>query len=81
MNEHFIEYAPVILMVVAFVVQYKIFVTPSQLQDVIDEKLDKYLLKEVYQNSHNRLCEQMDKFDTKLEDLKNLLIQALQEKR
>ena len=38
------QYAPYILIVIAFVSNYKIFVTPKDL----DEKLKEYVLKETY---------------------------------
>ncbi len=48
----FINYAPYILIVIAFLTQYKIFVTPSQLTDYFtnfEEKIDKkFVHKEVY---------------------------------
>lgn len=42
--EEFGQYAPYILIVIAFVSNYKIFVTPKDL----DEKLKDYVLKETY---------------------------------
>ena len=42
--ENWVQYAPYIIIVVMFCANYKIFVTP----DVLDAKLERYVLKETY---------------------------------
>ena len=52
-EETLVQYAPYLIIVIAFLVQYKIFVTPSDLdkklsdlKTKIENRLDKYVLKE-----------------------------------
>lgn len=42
--ENWVQYAPYIIIVIMFCANYKIFVTP----DVLDAKLERYVLKETY---------------------------------
>lgn len=58
-----LQYAPYIVMVIMFCANYKIFVTPTTL----DEKLEKYVLKEThdiaYQEMKNDIAEMKAKID------------------
>ena len=42
------QYAPYILIAIAFLTNYKIFVTPKDLELELEKKLEKYVLKETY---------------------------------
>ena len=46
--EHLEAYAPYILIAIAFLTSYKIFVTPKDLELELEKKLEKYVLKETY---------------------------------
>ena len=41
-------YAPYIIIAIAFFTNYKIFVTPKDLEVELEKKLEKYVLKETY---------------------------------
>lgn len=40
--EHFIQYAPILIVVVAFLTSFKLFVRPCELDEAIDKKLKHY---------------------------------------
>lgn len=46
MQTEFIEYAPVIIVVIGFLIQYKFFVTPAQLKEALEEHEKKFVLRE-----------------------------------
>ena len=67
-NEKFIKYAPLILVVFAFFMQYSLFVTPKELEqhhrEILVEVDNKYATKEkadTLQSQFDRLNEKMDK--------------------
>lgn len=49
MNNQFTVYAPIIIAVIAYLLQFRIFITPEQMMNTLDNKLKLYVLKE----SHN----------------------------
>ncbi len=49
MNNQFTAYAPIIIAVIAYLLQFRIFITPEQMMNTLDNKLKLYVLKE----SHN----------------------------
>lgn len=49
MNNQFTSYAPIIIAVIAYLLQFRIFITPEQMMNTLDNKLKLYVLKE----SHN----------------------------
>lgn len=64
----FIKYAPLILMVFAFLVQYNIFVQPEDVEavhrEILTEIDNKYATKEqttVLQNQYDKLSEKLDR--------------------
>lgn len=48
-------YAPYVIIVIAFILNYKIFVTPKDLEDELEKKLEKYVLKETYNVAVNEI--------------------------
>lgn len=67
-NEKFLKYAPLILVVFAFLCQYNLFVTPKELEqhhrEILTEVNDKYATKEkadTLQSQFDRLNEKIDK--------------------
>ncbi len=75
----FIEYAPVIIVVMGFFIAYKIFVTPQQLSNLKSELIeyisDHYVSDKTYRENHRNLQEQLSLIHQDINDVKNLLIQ------
>ena len=55
MENEFIQYAPYLVIVISFLTSYKIFVTPKDLDNELDKRLDKYVLKETYNVAINEI--------------------------
>lgn len=76
--DKFIEYAPTIIVVVGFLLAYKIFVTPNQLQkemNQFEKELDKkYVQKEVYKVVITELKEDISEIKEKLDIIYNAII-------
>lgn len=77
--EKFIEYAPIIIVVMGFFVAYKVFVTPEQLSTVksalIEYMAEHYVSDKTYRENHRNLQEQLSLIHQDINDVKNLLIQ------
>lgn len=69
MNE-WLTYAPYIIIVVMFCANYKIFVTPESLED----KLEKYVLKETYNVAVAELKADIADIKTKVDKIYDKLI-------
>lgn len=89
-HEAYTYYAPYIIMVIVFAIQYKIFMTPADFQKEKAEFMkyiaENYVSDKTYRDNHNSLNEQLvelgrktdirlDRIDEKIDDIKNLLIQ------
>lgn len=72
--EHFIEYSPIIVVILIFFIQQRIFVTPEQLEkkhrEIIEEIEEKY----VSLNSFKDLKEQFSEVKDKIDKIYDLLI-------
>ena len=70
--DKFIEYSPIIIVVLMFFIQQKIFVTPEQIQKKhrqnIDENEEKYLTMNTFIDLKEQFSEIKDKID-KIYDL------------
>ena len=77
--EIFIEYAPIILVVIGFAAAYKVFVTPGQLSELktqlIEYIAEHYVSDKTYRENHRNLQEQLALIYQDINDVKNLLIQ------
>ena len=77
--ETFIEYAPIILVVIGFATAYKVFVTPGQLSELktqlIEYIAEHYVSDKTYRENHRNLQEQLALIHQDINDVKNLLIQ------
>lgn len=84
-QEIVIQYAPIILVVVAFCFKNKIFVTPEQLQQerkgIIKEVEEKFLSLVAFREFEKRIdsnfengSKRFDKIDENLEHIKDILI-------
>lgn len=93
MEQQYIEYAAIILVIVTFCMSYKIFVTPKQMDEEIDKvknqlksdynsKFDKikddYVQKEVHDLAINEIKEDLKEVKQDVKDMKNILIQKTQ---
>ncbi|MBS4760934.1 MAG: hypothetical protein KHX03_09585 [Clostridium sp.] len=77
--EKFIEYAPTIIVVIAFAAAYKVFATPKQLAELksqlIEYMSEHYVSDKTYRENHRNLQEQLSLIHQDINDVKNLLIQ------
>lgn len=74
--EKLAEYAPYIVIIVAFLTNYKIFVTPKDLDNELDKRLDKYVLKETYNVAVNEIKSDIAEMKDKLDRIYDKLINA-----
>ena len=70
--EKFIEYAPLILVIIIFFIQYKIFVTPQQLtelkSDLIEYISEHYVSEKTYRDNNINLENRIDRIDKNIND-------------
>ncbi len=80
--EKFIEYAPLILVIIIFFIQYKIFVTPQQLtelkSDLIEYISEHYVSEKTYRDNNINLENRIDRIDKNINDVRTLLISIIQ---
>lgn len=80
--ERFIEYAPLLLVVIMFFLQYKIFVTPAQISEMKSELVEyiaqHYVAEKTYHDNNMSLENRIDRIDKNINDVKNLLISFVQ---
>ena len=80
--EKIIEYAPIILVVIMFFIQYKVFVTPAQLtslkSDLIEYIAEHYVSEKTYRDNNMSLENRIDRIDKNVNDVKTLLISIVQ---
>ncbi len=78
----FIEYAPLIVVVIGFLIQYKLFVTPEQITELksnlIEYIAEHYVSEKTYRDNHISLENRMDRIDKNVNDVKTLLISIVQ---
>ncbi len=72
--EKFIEYSPLIVVILMFLIQQKIFVTPEQLEKKHREIIDEIETKFVSLNSFIDLKEQFSEVKEKIDKIYDLLI-------
>ena len=75
--ENFIDYAPIILVVVAFLVQQRLVVTPEQLERTHREILSEIELRYAKQDTVCDLREQIYDINDKITKLYELVVKAL----
>lgn len=78
----FVEYAPIIIMLVMFLIQYRIFVTPQQLTELkaslLEYMSEHYVSEKTYRDNNLSLENRIDRIDKNVNDVKNLLIGIVQ---
>ncbi len=72
--ENFIEYSPILIVVLIFFVQQKIFVTPEQLEKKHREIIEEIEEKFVSLNSFKDLKDQFSEVKEKIDKMYDLLI-------
>ena len=72
-----IEYAPIILVLVMFLIQYKIFVTPAQITE-LKSNLIEYIAEHYVSENNISLENRVDRIDKNVNDVKTLLISIVQ---
>ena len=72
--EHFIEYSPIIVVILIFFIQQKIFVTPEQLEKKHREIIEEIEEKFVSLNSFRDLKEHFSEVKDKIDKIYDLLI-------
>ena len=80
--EKWIEYAPLIVVVIAYIYQNNVFVRPEQLEKMhrqileeIENKLkDRYVEVNAYKEFQSHMYSELEKISTSLDDLKNFLM-------
>ncbi len=77
--EKFVEYAPILIVLIIFLVQQKVFVTPEELESLksilIEYISEHYVSDKTYRENHRNLQEQLSLIHQDINDVKNLLIQ------
>lgn len=78
----FIEFAPIILVVMGFFIAYKIFVTPEQISSLKSELIEyianHYVSEKTYRDNNLSLENRIDRIDKNVNDVKTLLISIVQ---
>lgn len=80
--EKWIEYAPLIIVVIAYIYQNNVFVRPEQLErmhrqilDEIENKFkDKYVEVNAYKEFQSHMYSELEKISSSLDDLKSFLM-------
>lgn len=77
-----IEYAPIILVLIVFFIQYRIFVTPEQItamkSNLIEYMAEHYVSEKTYRDNNISLENRIDRIDKNVNDVKTLLISIVQ---
>lgn len=68
--DNWIQYAPYIIVIIAFCVSYRVFVTPKDL----DEKLKDYVLKETYNVTTSEMKSDVSDIKSKVDKIYDKLI-------
>lgn len=70
------QYAPYLIIAIAFFTNYKIFVTPKDLDNELEKRLEKYVLKETYNIAVNEIKSDIAEMKDKLDKIYDKLINA-----
>ena len=74
--DKWVEYAPYILIIIMFLTNYKVFVTPKDLDNELDKRLEKYVLKETYNVAVNEIKQDIAEIKDKIDKMYDKLINA-----
>lgn len=78
--EQYIQYAPIVIVVVGFIIQHRIFMTPADFQkaraDFIQYIAEHYVTDKTYREGHKEVQEQLRQLQNDISDIKTLLIKG-----
>lgn len=69
--EQFIQYAPILIVVVAFLTSFKLFVRPSELDEAIDKKMSNYMTPVQFQKERAEVLDYISKNYVHIETCKS----------
>lgn len=69
--EQFIQYAPILIVVVAFLTSFKLFVRPCELDEAIDKKMSNYMTPVQFQKERAEVLDYMSKNYVHIETCKS----------
>ena len=72
--DKYIEFAPVIIVVMGFFIAYKVFITPADLQRELKALDDKYVQKEVHDYAIQELKDDIAEIKEKVDKIYDKLI-------
>lgn len=75
--DKFVEYAPIILVVMGFLISYRIFVTPKQLNDTLNILKAEFEKTFVRKDVNDITLEQIKEDTSETKDKVNMIYQAL----
>lgn len=79
MIQEIIPYAPIVLMLIMFAIQYRIFMTPADFQrekaNFIQWVSEHYVSDKTYRENHKELQNDIRAMRSELADIKNILIE------
>ena len=83
MDKYFIEYAPLIIVILAFIMKNKLFITPEQLEckhrEILKEIDDRYVRNDLHKELKEyiqKVDEKVEKVEEKVDAIYELLIKA-----
>ncbi|MBQ2871242.1 hypothetical protein IJE86_06040 [bacterium] len=75
--QNFVEFAPIVLIIVGFLIQHRLVVTPEQLERTHREILSEVELRYAKQDSVCDLKDQISDINVKITKIYELVVQAL----
>ena len=78
--DKFIEYAPILIVVIVFIIQYKVFVTPDQMSEkfiTFEQHLEnKFVLQQTHDIAISEIKCDIQAINEKLDKIYDILIKA-----
>lgn len=81
MMTEILQFAPIVIVIISFIIQYKIFMTPADFQreraDFIQYIAEHYVSDKTYREGHREVQEQLHLLRDDISDIKTLLIKKV----
>jgi hypothetical protein len=78
--DKFIEYAPIIIVVIGFIISYKVFVTPVDMEkafNIFEHRMEnKFVLKETHNIAISEIKSDIQAINDKLDKIYDILIKG-----
>lgn len=78
--DKFIEYAPIIIVVIGFIISYKVFVTPVDMEkafNIFEHRMEnKFVLKETHNIAISEIKSDIQAINEKLDKIYDILIKG-----